>query len=158
MDFDAAFTELLGHEGTYSNNPSDPGGETMWGITKAVAVENGYNAPMKTMPVDVAKAIYRKNYWAPAKCDELPPLLRYVVFDGAVNSGVKQSARWLQRAVGVDADGVIGLKTLNAVARADANLLYRRILGQRLNLMADLKHWDTFGKGWARRIAALLEA
>lgn len=158
MDFDTAFTQLLGHEGSYSNHPSDPGGETMWGIIKTVAVENGYNGPMRDMPVDVAKAIYRKQYWVPAKCDQLPPILRYPVFDAAVNSGVGQAAKWLQRAARVDVDGVIGPKTLAAVALMDPNLLYRRIMGQRLRLMTDLKHWDAFGKGWARRVAALLEA
>jgi lysozyme family protein len=158
MDFDSAFTQLLGHEGGYSNSPHDPGGETMWGVTKTVARENGYTGPMKDMPVDVAKAIYRKQYWVPAKCDQLPPILRYPVFDAAVNSGVRQSIRWLQRAARVTDDGIIGNQTLGAIALTDPNLLYRRMLGQRLNMMTELKHWDAFSRGWARRIAALLEA
>lgn len=158
MDFDTAFTELLGHEGRYSNNPRDPGGETMWGITIRVARANGYMGPMKDMPVDVAKSIYRKRYWNPCHCDDLPPLLRYIVFDAAVNSGVKQSAKWLQQVLGVEDDGVIGYVTLNIAAHADAGAVYRRFLGKRLNFMASLTTWDEFGQGWARRIAALLEA
>ena len=158
MDFDTAFTHLLGVEGGYSNHPSDPGGETMWGVTVAVARQNGYNGPMKDMPVDVAKAIYRKRFWTPAKCDQLPPAVRYPMFDAAVNSGVLQAAKWLQRAARVEDDGVIGDGTLKAVALMDANLLVRRMLGQRLRFMTDLRTWDAFGKGWARRVASLLDA
>lgn len=157
MNFDEAFTELLGHEGGYSNHPNDPGGETMWGITKTVAKENGYNGPMRDMPVDVAKSIYRKQYWDRAKCDELPPVLRYAIFDGAVNSGVGQSIKWLQRALKVADDGVIGSKTVAAANAAPAEVLYRRLLAQRLKFMTDLGNWSSFSKGWARRIASLLE-
>lgn len=41
--FEKAFTHTLGIEGSYSNNPNDTGGETMWGITKALAVHYGYS-------------------------------------------------------------------------------------------------------------------
>lgn len=157
MDFDKAFTQLLVHEGGYSNDKADPGKATMWGITEAVAKENGYNGSMRDMPVDVAKSIYRKQYWDRAKCDELPPALRYVVFDGAVNSGVGQSIKWLQRALKVTDDGVIGPATIAAAQRAPIEPLYRRLLAQRLKFMTDLDIWPSFSKGWARRIAALLE-
>jgi lysozyme family protein len=158
MDFDTAFAQLLEHEGGYSNHGADPGGETMWGVTVAVARQNGYQGPMKDMPVDVAKAIYRKRFWTPAKCDQLPPAVRYPMFDAAVNSGLMQAVKWLQRAAKVEDDGVIGDQTLRAVALIDGNLLARRMLGQRLRFMTDLKVWDAFGKGWARRIASLLNA
>ena len=34
MNFDQAFTTLLGHEGGYSDHPADPGGKTRYGITE----------------------------------------------------------------------------------------------------------------------------
>ena len=34
MTFDEAFDTLIGHEGGYSNDPRDPGGETRYGISK----------------------------------------------------------------------------------------------------------------------------
>ncbi|WP_460988842.1 glycosyl hydrolase 108 family protein, partial [Staphylococcus aureus] len=34
MTFDECFEKLIGHEGCYSNNPKDPGGETKWGVSK----------------------------------------------------------------------------------------------------------------------------
>ena len=71
-DFDKAFDLLIGNEGGYVNNPKDPGGETNWGITKAVAVANGYAGDMRTMPKETAKSIYKKMYWDKLQCDQLP--------------------------------------------------------------------------------------
>ena len=108
MTFDKAFEKLLGHEGSYSNHSSDPGGETMWGITVAVARANNYTEPMRDMPISAAKRIYRSEYWDKVQADALPSKIRYAVFDAAVNSGTGQAVRWLQRALDVADDGRIG--------------------------------------------------
>jgi len=157
MNFDTAFFKLLGHEGGYANHPSDPGGETMWGVTKAVAKENGYDGPMKSLPVDVAQAIYKRQYWDAVRADELPESVRYAVFDGAVNSGVGQSVLWLQRACGASADGKIGPRTIAAAYAMDGDKLLAAILAQRLRFMTTLHNWPAFGRGWARRICDLME-
>lgn len=157
MDFDAAFHHLLGHEGGYVNHPDDPGGETNWGVTKVVARAHGYQGLMKDMPVDVAKAIYKKSYWTPVRADELPPAIRYAVFDAAVNSGVGTSVRWLQQSVGATPDGVLGPKTLAAINEVNPDGLLRKMLGRRLRAMTDMKGWPSFSAGWARRVATLLE-
>jgi lysozyme family protein len=157
MTFDEAFEKLLGHEGGYVNHPDDPGGETNWGITIRVARENGYNGAMREMPQSVAKEIYRKRYWAPVYGDLLPAVVRYAMFDAAVNSGVGQAARWLQRAVGVADDGRIGPVTLRAVGQVSPDKLLRSMLAQRLLFMTNLTGWNSFGRGWARRIASLME-
>lgn len=49
MNFDTAFDRLLGNEGGYVNNPADPGGETNWGVTVAVARASGYTGAMRDM-------------------------------------------------------------------------------------------------------------
>jgi lysozyme family protein len=113
---------------------------------------------MRDLPVDVAKAIYRKDYWLPIRADELPVSIRYAVFDAAVNSGNAQAIRWLQRAVGANADGVIGPRTLQAVRDANPDVVLRRMLSQRLRFMTDLRNWPAFSRGWARRIADLMES
>ena len=157
MDFDQAFTTLLGHEGGYSNHPADPGGQTRYGITEAVAREAGYRGDMRELPIDLAKRIYKARYWDAVRAEELPEAVRYAVFDAAVNSGPRQAIRWLQRAVGVTDDGIIGPRTLAAVRAADPERLLRLVLAQRLRFMTDLPTWPTFGRGWARRIADLME-
>lgn len=60
--FNACFDWLMANEGRYSNDPADPGGETMWGITKTVARQCGYTGPMRHMPLEVARRIYRDLY------------------------------------------------------------------------------------------------
>jgi len=157
MNFDAAFDLLLKHEGGYSDHAADPGGKTRFGITEAVAREVGYRGDMRELPLDLAKRIYKDRYWDAVKAEQLPSTVRYVVFDAAVNSGPGQSAKWLQRALGVADDGVIGPRTLTAANAANPDALKMRMLGQRLRFMAGLTNWPAFSRGWAIRIASLME-
>lgn len=152
MNFDQAFTQLLGNEGGYTNNPADPGGATNWGVTEAVARANGYQGDMRDLSQDFAKALYKAKYWDPVCGDQLGELA-FHVFDAAVNSGVHQATEWLQQSLGVTADGVIGPGTRLAIAQADLGKVARCFNGHRLEFMTDLKTWPDFGKGWARRIA-----
>ena len=158
MNFDQAFDILLKHEGGFSDHPADPGGKTRFGITEAVAREAGYRGDMRELPVDLAKRIYKDRYWDAVRAEELPEAIRYAVFDAAVNSGPRQAIRWLQRAVGAKDDGIIGPVTLAAVRAADPERLLRRMLAQRLRFVTGLPTWAAFGRGWARRIADLMEA
>jgi len=157
MNFDAAFDTLLKHEGGYSDHSADPGGKTRYGVTEAVAREVGYRGDMKDLPLDLAKRIYKDRYWDSVKADQMPPAIRYVLFDGAVNSGVGQSAKWLQRALGVKDDGAIGPQTIAASNAGNPDALRMRMLSQRLKFMAGLSNWPAFSRGWALRIASLME-
>ena len=158
MNFDTAFTKLLGHEGGYVDHPDDPGGATRWGVTERVARARGYTGHMRDLPEKMARDIYRADYWNRVRADDLPAGIRYAVFDAAVNSGVGQSVRWLQRALGVADDGKLGPITLAAAQSADSEALLRKLLAQRLKFMTSLSNWPSFSRGWARRIADLLEA
>jgi len=156
MNFDQAFDRLIGHEGGYSNHPDDPGGETMWGVTIAVARANGYAGPMRSLSRDIAKGIYRAQYWDKVKADSLPFPVAFQVFDAAVNHGTGQAAKFLQRAAGVVDDGVIGPKTLAAVAACGAAVILLLFNAEREQFYTDLKTWPSFGKGWSRRVVANL--
>jgi lysozyme family protein len=157
MNFLTAFDKLLKHEGGYSDHAADPGGKTRYGVTEAVAREFGYRGDMRELPIDLAQRIYKERYWDAVQAENLPPDVRYIVFDGAVNSGVVQSVKWLQRACGVHDDGVIGSVTIRAASTLHAEGLKRRILAQRLRFMAKLPNWPAFSRGWANRICDLLE-
>jgi lysozyme family protein len=158
MIFADAFTRLVGNEGGYSNNPADPGGETMWGITARVARAAGYVGDMKAMPQAWAASLYQSKYWNAVSADLLPSLLRFEVFDAAVNSGVQQAIRWLQQAAGVQADGVLGPMTMAVLHGDDPMRLAVAFNAERLSLMTSLPTWPTFGRGWANRIAGNLRA
>jgi lysozyme family protein len=157
MNFDAAFDLLLKHEGNFSDHAADPGGKTRFGITEAVAREVGYRGVMRELPLDLAKRIYKVRYWDTVKAEQLPAAIRYTVFDAAVNSGPGQAVKWLQRALGVADDGVIGPKTIAAANATNPDSLRMRLLGQRLRFMAGLSNWPAFSRGWAIRIASLME-
>jgi len=157
MNFDEAFVKLMGHEGGYVNHPSDPGGETNWGITKRVAEAHGYTGPMRELTQDKAKEIARAAYWNAVSAESLPHALRYPVFDAAYHSGPRQSIRWLQRALGAVDDGIVGRQTLTIAHQADPYKTRSRMLGERLEFLAGLSTWPAFGRGWSRRIASLLE-
>ena len=157
MDFYRAFDILITFEGGHSNHPDDPGGATMYGITEKVARANGYTGAMRDLTLDFSKSIYRKSYWDACRCDQMPDTLRYPLFDAAVNSGPGQAIKWLQSAVGVKADGAIGPMTLQAVNMAAPQPTRQKMIGARLRFMTQLSNWPSFSKGWARRIAAILE-
>lgn len=156
-EFERCLAKVLVHEGGYSNHPKDPGGATMRGVTQRV-----YDAyrdrkvcarqAVKSIDVLELNEIYRTSYWDLIRGDELPVGVSYVVFDGAVNSGVKRSVMWLQKALGVVADGVMGPATVAAAKSANPMNLISKICATRLAFLKALKTWPTFGKGWARRV------
>jgi lysozyme family protein len=152
MTFDEAFERLIGHEGGYVNDPRDPGGETKFGISKRSYP--GEDIP--NMTLERAKDIYRRDFWNPVRADELPESVRFDVFDAAVNHGVLQSAKWLQRAAGAQPDGVIGAKTI-AAARSAGPQLAAHFNGYRLQFYTDSANWAIYGKGWTRRVASNLQ-
>lgn len=156
MNFDQAFERLIAHEGGYVNHPDDPGGETNWGITKRVAMENGYSDNMRYLTRDQAKNIYRTAYWNRARADQYDGAIGFQLFDAAVNHGIGNASRFLQRAVGVADDGVIGPLTIKAVNSMNVTDVLARFNAERLDFYTKLSTWPTFGKGWARRIVGNL--
>lgn len=158
MNFDQSFDQLIGFEGGYSNDSSDPGGETMWGVTRRVALQEGYQGSMRQLPRETAKAIYLKRYWTPIHADQAPEAARYALFDSSVNAGVTQTARWIERALGVGEDGVLGPITLAAMQKADGVRLAAVVLGLQLDFKTSLPTWGGYGRGWARRIADILQS
>jgi len=147
MTFDDAFAAVIGFEGNYSNNPSDKGGETKFGISHA----SHPNENISALTLDRAKAIYLHEYWGPAGCDALPDLLKQPLFDFAVNSGVKPAVKTLQAILCVETDGIIGPKTLAAANSANELRLAIALNLQRLLFHANLADFDNFGRGWVRR-------
>lgn len=158
-EFARSLQKVLLHEGGFSNLKADPGGATNFGVTQRVYDTYRDRLGLRRISVrNISKTevsqIYRDSYWNLAKCDNLPPGVSYVVFDGSVNSGVSQSAKWLQRALGVSADGIIGPATITAANRhPNHDQLVADILDLRLRFLKSLKTWKTFGKGWAARVA-----
>ena len=150
MSFADSFKRTVVVEGGYANNPKDPGGETMYGITKRVAVANGYRDEMRLMPLSVAQTIYKKQYWDVNRLDDvddLSPELAHEMFDTGVNCGVAVAGKFLQRSLNVlnrqqkdyadiTADGVVGPVTIHALKGLFSHRAYgARVLLAMLNAL-----------------------
>lgn len=151
--FDAAFRWILKAEGGYVHDPSDPGGETNMGISKRAYPSEDIAGMTETR----AREIYHRDYWKPCRCDELPPGVDLIVFDGGVLMGTQTVIRQLQRAIEVKDDGVIGPATLKAAsARGAARIPH--LLTERILYMTGLSVWKHYGRGWTLRTMRLMEA
>ena len=155
--YDEALKRLLVHEGGYSNHPSDPGGPTNWGITihdyRRYVNLNATAADVRSMPVEVAKRIYRSKYWNALRCDELPAGVDYAVLDYGVNSGIGRAAKVLRRFVGLASNSsAMTDEVVAAVGRCDSKNLINAICDERLRFLHGLRTWSVFGNGWGRRV------
>lgn len=149
--FDDAFDALMGNEGKFVDNPKDPGGATMWGVTERVARASGYTGPMQDLPRDTAKAIAKVLYWNPLCLDEFDARVAFQIFDANYNGG--HPVIWMQGAAGAKVDGLLGPKTIAAVQAVDPLRFILRWNSLRLTYYTSLRAWATFGKGWTNRIA-----
>ena len=157
--FDQAFEFVVGHEGGYTADRRDRGNWTSGkiGVGQLKGTKFGVSAmsypdlDIKNLTVEDAKAIYLKDYWEKVRSDDLPVGVDYLVFDIAVNHGVRDAIQWLQLAAGTNPDGVFGPQTLAAVQRRDPLRLIEEIGVTRQMDYIALKSWPTYGKGWTRR-------
>ncbi len=84
------------------------------------------------------------------------PLFIIPMFDAAVNHGIGNAIRFLQRAVGVADDGVVGKITLGAINEKTLDDVLVLFNAERLEFYSKLKTFDTFGRGWSRRVVSNL--
>jgi len=158
-NFARALQLVLKSEGGWSDNPADPGGATMKGVT--IATFRRYIDPKGTKDdlrhitdAQLAK-VYREQFWNAINGDQLPDGVDYAVFDFAVNSGPGRAARYLQSAAGVAMDGVIGPATIVAVSSKPAGVVIDHLCDMRLAFLERLPTWGTFGRGWSARVASV---
>lgn len=159
MTIEAIIDATIGKEGRYSNHPSDRGGETMWGITIAVARENGYSGPMSAMPRAEAVRIYRAKYLVKPGFDKVLALSERVaeeLFDTGVNMGVDYPRRWLQQWLNalnrqgrdyddIIEDGLIGpatIRALNGLFNARGKVAAEGVLLKGLNCSQGARYLD----------------
>lgn len=185
-DFSRAILKVLRHEGVqldargqpipgrtgYADVPDDPGGETNYGITKAVARMYGYEGAMATIPFPTVLEIYRRRYWDEIRGDEIPDQeIAEELFDTAVNCGVGVAKMFLQRTLNVlnkkstlwfdiVVDGQVGPKTVAALNSAlVAEPYYRLCILRALDSLQCVRYielaeknqrFETFMAGWLR--------
>ena len=157
-NFETCLALMLAHEGGYVHHEKDPGGRTNHGVTQRVWEEwVGHEVDEKQMRAlthEMVAPLYKRKYWDAVRADDLVDGVDYCVFDVAVNSGPGRAIKFLQSCVGVTADGGFGPATLAAVKKAeeDPARLVELYCAKRLEFLQSLKTFETFGKGWSRRV------
>jgi lysozyme family protein len=156
-NWDNAFKLMLKSEGGFVNHPSDPGGMTNLGVTKATwenwVGRESDEAEMRGLTPEKVEPLYKKKYWDAVRGDELPMGLDYLMFDFAVNAGAGRAIKTLQTAVGVTPDGGFGPMTMAAVQAVDPVELIERFSQAKEDFYRSLTTFATFGKGWLNRVA-----
>jgi lysozyme family protein len=148
---DQAWVLVLQSEGGYSNDPADPGGETKYGISKrAYPTED-----VKSLTVERAKEIFRRDFWDAMHCGEMPAALALAVADAAFNHGPRTATEMLQDALGVKRDGILGPTTLRHASHAGPDVVIRfcRLRVTRYHDLAALRPYQRkFLAGWVERV------
>ena len=156
-NFDKCFELVLEDEGHYVNDPRDPGGRTNLGVTQRAwesYVGNPVNEEfMRALTPYIVKPFYKAMYWDKIKGDKLPNGVDYAVYDFAVNSGVGRATKMLQQIAGVLVDGSLGPKSMGAIRECDPEQVVDALCDMRLDFLKRLPTFETFGKGWSRRVA-----
>jgi lysozyme family protein len=139
----------------YVNDPDDNGGETKFGVAKNANTDLN----ITKLTWEQAKAVYYARYWIAGKCDQLPPRLAVLHFDGCVNHGVNRANMFLQRAAGVQPDGKVGPVTLARIKTLNVMTLLSSVCTQREQfykaIVANNPSQSKYLTGWLRRITEM---
>lgn len=146
---------ILGEEGGLVNDPNDPGGLTNMGIALAKHPELNREYILN-LTKSQASDIYFDKYWTPISGDNMHPALAVCTMDAAVNSGVRRSIQWLQEALSINVDGIIGPATKDKMkslySPQELQSMVKQYCSNRLTFLMNDKEWSHFGKGWGSRI------
>lgn len=138
---------LLKHEGGYVNDKVDKGGATNLGITEAVWRKLGHDKnndnkideeDVKLLDIEDFKVILRFGYWDLWQADKIKnqSIANFLV-DFVYNSGT-WGIKIPQRILGLEQDGNVGKKTLEAVNSADQEKLHSQLILARIAFIQDI--------------------
>jgi len=152
--------------GGFVDHPADRGGPTRHGVTQATLSE-WLGRPASRDEVELlsetdARQIYRDRFiYAPRLFKVGDGRLRALLVDCAVNHGPGTAVKFLQHALGVVEDGVIGPATLAKLETADALAIYRRVCAERVRyygrIISNNHSQAVFAAGWCARAAEFIE-
>ena len=157
---------VLSYEGGFVNDPDDAGGATNKGVTLATWRRVGYDkdgdgdidvADLKLISDEEAvNAVLRPHYWNRWKADQInSQSLANILVDWVWGSG-KHGIVIPLRMLGVQADGIVGPKTLAALNGVDAKVFFDQMKVERemfFRRIVEAKPTQKkFLKGWLRRL------
>ncbi len=165
---DEIISGIVKREGGYVNHPNDKGGPTNFGITLGTLKAHRNNQSLtaddvRNMPRSEAEAIYRFRYIQKPGFDQIKDeaLLEQVI-DAGVNHGVTAASMFLQRAVGVRADGKVGPQTIAALEKLPRSVAFARFTSERAlyfgAILEKNKSQLVFAAGWFNRLAHVIDS
>ena len=180
-DFEKCITKTLRYEGVssssegYVDHPNDKGGATKYGISYSFVKDTGdidffdMNGDLKIDKRDIQlltfeKAVetYKKYFWDVFDLDNIVDNKKaFLIFDAAVNHGIKGATKLLQRTLNVcgfelKVDGIYGSKTKRALQECDTEEFVAAFQQKRTSLYQTIVNnnpsQNVFLKGWLNRI------
>lgn len=123
LEFETAFDRVMGNEGNFQAASSDRGNWTsgvvgrgeLKGTKFGISAMSYPNLDIKNLTLEQAKGIYYEDWWVKLGMGLFKPALSYQLFDAAINHGMGNASRMLQRAVKVLDDGKLGSLSCAAV-------------------------------------------
>ena len=152
-----------GHEFTDRDPADDPGGATKFGVSLRaykLFFPRATAQDIKDLTFEDAVQFMMQTHLLEPGYDLIRDArLRLAVVDFAIHSGPGRATRYLQLAAGTDDDGVLGPLTLAAVndSGVSPDLLASKVTGRRLGYLTNLRNWHANSRGWARRMAVLID-
>jgi len=161
MDYNTAFLRVVGHEGRFQKDPGDRGNWTTGVIGKGALKGTKYGISAMSYPhldienltLEQARDIYYQDFWIRVSGEELHNALAYQLFDSAINHGIGNAIRILQRAVGVADDGRMGPITHRAVRNRGIDDVLKLFNAYRIKFFTSLSTFNKYGRGWMNRVA-----
>lgn len=164
-NFNLYFKQLLNYEGGYTDNPSDKGGPTKYGITIYDWMKKGYDKnddgkidkeDVKLISEEDAFKIAKSKYWDVIKGDSInSQSIAELIFDWGYMSGPSVPIKKVQRVLGLTVDGVIGPKTMATINIHPPESLFNLIKMSREKFFRDIVDGNpsqkVFLKGWIAR-------
>ena len=172
----------MGHEGAYSNDPDDVGGETYCGISRVYnpawpgwdyidEMKIGQTGFDKVVLEPLVRTFYKERYWNPFMGDRLQQDIANEMFDTAVNMGIGRAIKFLQQ--GLNAlnrnatlypdlveDGDFGGRTLSAYETLPKKDL--PVLNKIMNVLQGMHYieymrksptQEKYARGWFNRVS-----
>lgn len=160
-NFDKSINLMLGLEGGKTDEGTDRGGRTNYGITQFTynAWNKKHNLPKKdvfTITPQIAKQIYKEEYWSIIKGDQLPKNVANAILSMALTDGPQDAIKFVQKMLGVQpVSGVMGPITMTKIweksKTGDADFA-RAILNKQIDRYQKDEQASTYGKGWTNRV------
>jgi lysozyme family protein len=163
MNFDQAFSIVVGEEGGLSLDPSDRGNWTGGAVNAGQLKGTKYGVSAMVYPdedianltLDRAQFLFKRDYWDKISGDYIPALAALGLFDAAINEGVSGSVHLGQKALGLTSDGVVGPQTIARLNAVDTRIFARSFAIARINAYASQSGWAENHNGWVGRVLDL---